>query len=150
MKHYTTIEQSKELLELGLSPETADMCWITENKGDTYSIYPTAIPWKDYTAKDYYLPCWTAESLLDVLPNFIEHKRMGKQVTSFLHIYYMSCSVLYEHTQSEDDPHYFILQMFENDSEDEYGLTYNVFRMVCWALGNKYIPKIWLKKGEVK
>ncbi len=30
MKHYTTIEQSKKLLELGKNHERADMCYVTE------------------------------------------------------------------------------------------------------------------------
>ena len=39
MKHYTSIEQSKKLLELGLNPNTADMFYPKIDEG-LYSVFP--------------------------------------------------------------------------------------------------------------
>ena len=64
--YYTTIEQSKKLLELGLSPDSADMLytWDTDNK--TY--YP--LPIIDDKEHDFPtgLSCWSLDALLSVMP----------------------------------------------------------------------------------
>ncbi len=75
MKHYTTIEQSKKLLELGLNPESADMCYVIDyaesNKWgkDKYNLqidtYGLMVQQRDN------IPCWSMEALLDILPKTI-------------------------------------------------------------------------------
>lgn len=56
--NYTTKEQAKKLLELGLSPESSDMHWI-------YNIPQVG---KTYGAN---IPCWSVGALLDVIPKYI-------------------------------------------------------------------------------
>ena len=68
MKHYTTIEQSKKLLELGLNPESADCCWrvlpgVKDGMPDQYIAL--AID-KTYFETD--IPCWSLGALLEVMP----------------------------------------------------------------------------------
>lgn len=66
--NYTGIEQSKKLLELGLSPETADMCWGLDSDTGMYNNHPYPMPWREYTAKEFYIPCWSTGALLEVMP----------------------------------------------------------------------------------
>lgn len=67
IKSYTDIEQSKKLAEI-LNLESADYCWGIDDETLHYNNSPYPCPWKDYTAKQYYVPCWSLASLLDVLP----------------------------------------------------------------------------------
>lgn len=77
MKHYTSIEQSKKLLKLGLSPESADMYWdyddhyTTTPKEKDYSIIAEPLnPSCSWDNVDPYLiPCWSLGALLDVFPS---------------------------------------------------------------------------------
>ncbi len=68
VRGYTTIEQSKKLLELGLDPSTADMMYreyetvIGDDYGYAYKIQPF------YSSNIDDIPCWSLAALLDVLP----------------------------------------------------------------------------------
>ena len=92
--NYTTIEQSKKLLELGLKPETADMSYgnfcvkglgycdqfrasltpytkeveIYEENKKAYGIdkYDGVVAWE-------VLPCWSLNKLMELLPPSINH-----------------------------------------------------------------------------
>lgn len=61
---YTTIEQSKALVKLGLDEKTADLT-ITSNAITPY-IHINGLKRGD---KEY--PCWSAEALLEILPKYI-------------------------------------------------------------------------------
>ena len=66
MKHYTTIEQSKKLLELGLSAESADMWYERiDHELTEYSCNPLL---KSDAALYKGLPCWSLGALLEVMP----------------------------------------------------------------------------------
>lgn len=76
MKHYTTIEQSKKLVELGLNPDTADMKWyywkdeIDAPKVPTLGFDKTVLEsYKNIQA--VYLPCWSLGALLEVMPPYL-------------------------------------------------------------------------------
>lgn len=71
MANYTTIEQSKRLVDFGLDPNKADMCWGIDDRTMMYNHIPYLYPWRDYTAKQFYLPCWSVGSLIELLPNKI-------------------------------------------------------------------------------
>lgn len=75
----TTIEQSKHLLELGLDPKTADMCWVKDYTGQWVLITDTQInirsrlegmyeysgfQWQEYIA---ITPAWSLSALLEVI-----------------------------------------------------------------------------------
>lgn len=64
MKHYTTIEQSKKLLELGLSPESADMYF--SHHDEKYYIIHKDCPYP-FLLRDK-IPCWSLGALLEVMP----------------------------------------------------------------------------------
>ena len=81
IKGWTTIEQSKVLLKVGLDPNTADMyycAYITYANGNPvkkpkYDLI--AYPYKDrssmvvgFTKVDY-IPCWSLGALSDLIPN---------------------------------------------------------------------------------
>lgn len=68
MKSYTNIEQSKKLAEI-LPSDSADMCWGICNETLKYKTMPYLLPWRDYTANEHYLPCWSLAALLDILNN---------------------------------------------------------------------------------
>jgi hypothetical protein len=75
--HYTTIEQSKKLMELGLSPDTADMYWaidanivITEPY-ITKTEHEILIP-----AYKGAIPCWSIGALLELLKNYTDCNKL--------------------------------------------------------------------------
>ena len=74
-RHYTSIEQSKHLLELGLKAETADMQWFLE---DNYGIVQIKEDLEDWGG-DCTIPCWSVGALLMLMPNgsFIKKSDFG-------------------------------------------------------------------------
>lgn len=65
MKSYTTIEQSKKLLELGLKPETADMCY------HEHTAYIDGTPKVGYkVGVTDGIPCWSIGALLELMPGY--------------------------------------------------------------------------------
>ena len=67
MKAYTDIEQSKKLREI-LPLESADMCYGINDDTLTYNNLPWLLPYHRYTAKEFYIPCWSLSALLEILP----------------------------------------------------------------------------------
>lgn len=98
--NYTSIEQSKHLLELGLNLETADMYYqaVLPRFSDKFHRVPEvgeplhALEWynKGYTKSgkkplsldEYCIPCWSVGALLDVLdyPKFYKDNTSGKDL----------------------------------------------------------------------
>ena len=75
MKNVTTIEQSKNLLQLGLDPKTADMsyrwtyCKIQNgNPKEDWLLQPYPM---DDNQPDEEIPCWSTGSLIELLPSEI-------------------------------------------------------------------------------
>ena len=66
MKAYTDLEQSKKLAEI-LPAESADMCWGIDDDTLMYNQCPYPLPYIQYTAKEFYLPCWSLAALLGVI-----------------------------------------------------------------------------------
>lgn len=65
MKHYTSIEQSKRLIEFGLNPETADMCY------HEHTAYIDGTPKVGYKAGvTDGIPCWSVGALLATMPTY--------------------------------------------------------------------------------
>ena len=69
MQNYTTIEQSKKLVELGLNPDTADM-YFPDNAEIT-EIREKPRPVEYIEDKDY-PPCWSLGALLELMPKIQE------------------------------------------------------------------------------
>ena len=78
IQYYTTKEQSKELLKLGLNPETADMCF--EYQKAHWPDEPAYLDWpqcyKKHDEQD--IPCWSVGALMDLIP-----KRIVKNNTEY-------------------------------------------------------------------
>lgn len=66
-RNFTNQEQSKRLLELGVPADSADMCYKINNELMRFDRIPTAIPYKDFTAKELYCPCWSVGRLIEIL-----------------------------------------------------------------------------------
>lgn len=84
---YTTIEQSKKLIELGLDPSTADMYYIFDTFiGDIGGVEFG----KPEEPED--IPCWSLDALLEVIPKPIKYQGSlcYPELDLFSHkIYYM-------------------------------------------------------------
>ena len=71
---YTTIEQSKKLVELGIDVDTADMHYdeydvnVDNLPEKGIEVFPTVNKHKN---AEYKLPCWSTEALLKLLPREI-------------------------------------------------------------------------------
>lgn len=87
----TTLEQSKQLLELGLNPETSDMTYLTGIRDGEEEIYGI-LPYKELVPacrKGNILyknvPAWTYYKLLTLLPKeyiLFSQRSMGTNITS--------------------------------------------------------------------
>lgn len=83
-RYYTSIEQSKRLLELGLKPETADMFYTLRHREGIANVIPVAKPYSDYIkdSLDYnptydpklgkLLPCWSVGRLIQFVKDTIQ------------------------------------------------------------------------------
>lgn len=68
MKAYTSLEQSKKLIEI-LPIESADMCYLSkDNRG--IEFFEEAVV-SDGTREDNDIPCWSLAALLNVIPQEI-------------------------------------------------------------------------------
>lgn len=73
----TTIEQSKRLMEAGLDPESADMCYIEEIITNGIGCIPYKHTWSEYPCVDTHeesegpepvsLPAWSLSRLIDLI-----------------------------------------------------------------------------------
>ena len=68
MTNYTSIEQSKKLLELGLSPETADFYYDDEELKEGQGVYEEIQYWVGNKSRPADIPCWSVGVLLDLMP----------------------------------------------------------------------------------
>lgn len=142
--NYTSIEQSKRLLELGLNSETADMCYLEEviegsgcipwRKG--WTKYPVCIGDKpdESIPEPVNLPCWSFAALIVVMPKRIENYSLIIDVTNGI-IEYSDGN----HSKYSEELH--SVQFLPNDT-----LIQLAYRMVCWLLENGYREKI--KKSD--
>ena len=133
MQNYTTIEQSKKLLELGLNPNTADMCWTNHLYGNVRSSMKAANmtiddykklldSFADSTSIDIFYPCWSLGALLELLPicSTIDHESNG-----------WWCNVNYDIVDIKNG--------FTDNSIKEKILFEAVYDMVVWLLVRNYI-----------
>ena len=135
--YYTSIEQSKKLLELGLSPETADMYYaLMEDNIPTK--YPMLI---DCDCADYYkgedIPCWSVGALLELMPKAIqkydERERCYKTYHPNLYqAYYHCCG--YAFGPSLNQENHDMLCTFGDGTWIDV-----IYKQVVWLLENNHI-----------
>ena len=125
--NYTSIEQSKKLLELGLSPESADMCYSNEAEfiGKVeYTEHPYLLL-NDDELSETDLPCWSVGALLEVMPQ--TNKFHTKVDIEFNRVTFEPCDD--DIIQDENTFHY----------SDGKTLIEAVYNMIVWLLENNYI-----------
>lgn len=123
---YTTLEQSKALVHLGLDEKTADMYY--QQTDDAVDCWEVHIGKMDAQNEFPQIPCWSAEALLNILPDDI----------------YTNDIVYYLHTWKEGTKWY-IQYVYSFDMGDELAtseegeLINSLFKMIVWLLTNKLI-----------
>ncbi len=128
MTQYTTIEQSKKLLELGLSAESADMWYERiDHELTEYSCNPLL---KSDAALYKGLPCWSLGALLEIMPDKIEY--LGSECDLSLAKDWAS----YE-GYDRYDASYTVQPMIFKDKP----LVDLLFESIIWLLENGYINK---------
>ena len=132
MIYYTSIEQSKKLLELGLNSESADMWWlyVTAQGKHIAMMYEEPDPhylarMESYGIQDAAIPCWSLGALLKVMPKSIVVG--GRNYFSYI-------ATL--DTISYGDTEGYMTIKFSYDS-----LFESCFQMVIWLLENGFIKK---------
>ena len=132
--NYTSIEQSKKLLELGLNPHSADMYWSTEDTyGRTYAAHigeHIAIRENLFSFRHgLVFPCWSVGVLLELMPTIIE--KDGKVLRLRMDKGNNDYAIWYE-------------ELSTGLCDEKLDVTKNTFmdaafEMVCWLKENKYI-----------
>jgi len=125
MNHYTTIEQSKKLLELGLNPGTADMHYIKIIRENDVIYMPELL----YEDKEYDIPCWSLGALLEVMPKSLEDEVNYYEIT----VYYSGIGCEWYLGYITIDMRR-TLEVFHNTS-----LIEAAYNMVVWLIENKYL-----------
>lgn len=139
MKHYTTIEQSKKLLELGLSPESADWHYHYDFDFDELETCPTFTEEDDhYVLFPQDIPCWSVGVLMELM-------KSTSDWSSFLTFILDTYDNKGEHLTNVwrltfETKHYTIAQIVRKDIYKD-NIIDACFEMVCYLLENGYIGK---------
>ena len=136
VRYYTSIEQSKHLLELGIDTNTADMYYT--------KIYNT------FTCKDEYevivspknksddIPCWSVGALIDLMPEQIRTCEPWDPDESKRFLLKMGKGwIIYECLDLGFDP----LVYFNGDKTGIISTIDACYDMVIWLLEKGYIKK---------
>ena len=139
--NYTTIEQSKHLLELGLKPGTCDKVWVSD-KGAEVEFTVDLMDEEDYGKyvytypNDIYIPCWSTGALLELMPfikksidTYIPYLVKGTESWNGKTIPMYNCFYALETSDGIIE-----IQSFCGQSSLEA-----VYNMVVWLLQNNYI-----------
>jgi hypothetical protein len=143
IKSYTDLKQSKKLAEI-LPLKTADYCWGIDDETLQYNNSPYPCAWKDYTCKEYYIPCWSLATLMHLLPSKFTKKGNCSETTYNIDIR--------KYALTEDTNIYQIAygnyKFYEdgksswkdiiNTSEKE-NLIDVAFEMICWLKENNVL-----------
>lgn len=127
---HTTLEQSKALMYLGLDEKTADMYYQqTEDAVDRWEVH---IGKCDAQNEHPQISCWSAEALLEVLPDEVYVDE--EEDTGYLTILKEddTYNVYYESRERTDEELVFT-QSIGTDLSDV------LFKIVEWLLTNKLI-----------
>ena len=134
MKGYTSIEQSKKALELGLSPESADMMHIATHPF-IKEFDKDRIEWvsvgKEKKRGHWNVPCWSLAALLELIPLTIEEEENKRY-----HLEIRGLDYNEGYSICHTDPHGFLTIGCQCLGESLIDATYNY---ICWLLENKYI-----------
>lgn len=135
--NYTTIEQSKKLVELGLSPDTADMHY-PDYYFDSNAKGPCNTSYKDAIEDLFHvyinpktkrlLPCWSLGALMEIMPKIHEDDNDNG-------CYPTLC-------KGWDNELWHCVYRYSIHITEWYSDSIEAaFEMVCWLLENDYIKK---------
>ena len=138
-QHCTSIRQANRLLNLGLSPETADMFWLS----DTYT--DTVIPVCDFRnsgekeEESSTIPSWSLGRLIELCPRVINS---GSEVAKF-----NLChdGVRYECENPNLPGEFWVVKYFEESPD----LFENLISCIEWLVEEGYFKKEYLE-DEIK
>ena len=120
-KNYTSIEQSKRLLELGLDPKSADMNW---HDMPGIGKFVRAFPYvHENGATEGFLPCWSVGALLELMPICNLYDERTKKYPSRWSFNYNGDTMIDYHETSADN------------------IIDAAYDMMVWLLENNYINK---------
>lgn len=120
----TSVEQSKRLLELGLKPETADMCIDLYHEDKPFVINEDV----DLSKQTEFIPSWSLHRLIEMLPNEIP-----------MEDYYLILGVSFNCVCYADNEYAEVFQSFD-------GNTYScIIKCVEWLIKEDYFNKEYLK-----
>ena len=131
VRGYTTIEQSKKLLSLGLDPNTADMCYphFVRYGADTYNEIPEIAEDIDYP---YEMPCWSLAALLELMPAKInsneEYYRLTSHKSLFNGEFFKPYLLFYKNFANK--------RIYEVNRDNFVDAA---FEMVCWLIEQGHI-----------
>lgn len=139
MKHYTTIEQSKKLVELGLNPDTADMKWYYWKDEIDAPKVPTlgfdkAVLESYKNTQAVYLPCWSLGALLEVMPPYLFEFERGIDLNIYRNLNGKGWHVSYMPNNVESMQKDKFRQITNGNTPLEAA-----YSMVIWLLENGYI-----------
>ena len=137
--NYTSIEQSRKLLELGLDANTADFHCIDDHYNIPEVIAGFCNGWyEDYKESDRdYIPIWSVGALLEVMPEQITYSDFKPFPLGLF--------------KGDKDTHskygHYWIQYFDPEHGGAYVQTNGyspleaAYNMVVWLLENNYIKK---------
>lgn len=127
---YTTIEQSKKLLELGLSPESADMVYFYwENyKTKEHGIDDIPTVRGELPIDKFDVPCWSLAALRKLLPVGIK----PDENATYLFSNHNRIDGTWVYMYAIDD------YVYKQFTGSDINACYD---MVVWLLENNYIDK---------
>jgi hypothetical protein len=122
-------------MELGLSPDTADMCYphFIRHGANTYDEIPEIAEEIDYP---YEMPCWSLGALLDVMPPYLFEFERGIDLNIYCNLNGKGWHVSYMPNNIESMQKDKFRQI--TNGETPIDAAYN---MVVWLLENGYIKK---------
>lgn len=126
--HFTTLEQSKKLLELGLPLTSADMFYrpTRDEYGNVDGYFDQPEIMTDNAMMFFhqcnYVPCWSLSTLIDLLPSNFIHEGIG---------YYI---YLNKETNKDNKPQYFVQYFTAEDSSFDIIVIRDNFVDACYEM----------------
>lgn len=136
VRNYTTLEESKHLVELGVSTDTADMCYALND--DVLAIpYNIVSKDKDFPV-DGVIPCWSLSALLELMPKSI-NKYDGRVYRNYsinlFRSYYYCCGYSFGPSLNEENQDNLCIYGSEDCWLD------GVYHTILWLFDEGYLKK---------
>ena len=137
---YTTVEQSKKLLEAGVKPETADMVYVSyaDVEDNTRKFRKWAMeltPMMGGINKETELPAWSSDALIKLLPKHVEKYGVRydleiKYMEDFPYVMYVDGHKTLRFNNTDCNYH---VSPDCNDYSD------GVYQMIFWLINDGYL-----------